>query len=107
MEISVTDLMHLLKVHTETLQVIDCREEEEWQHCRIEGSELIPLSEFAQKTAGWDCSDKRKKIIYCHHGIRSLQATKFLRSKGFENTFSLAGGIDAWSVQINPEIPRY
>ncbi|MFP6874563.1 MAG: rhodanese-like domain-containing protein [Verrucomicrobiales bacterium] len=107
MEISVTDLMCLLKAQAETLQIIDCREEEEWQYCHIDRSELIPLSQFAQQTAGWDCSDKRKKIIYCHHGMRSLQATKLLRTRGFKNTFSLMGGIDAWSVHADPEIPRY
>ena len=107
MEISAPDLTRLIKTHAGTVQLIDCREPEEWHQCRINGAELIPLSQFAQLTEHWDFSDKRKKIIYCHHGIRSLQATRFLRNRGFENTYSLRGGIDAWSVEVDPAIPRY
>ena len=107
MEISVHDLQELIKADAESIQLIDCREPEEWQQCRIEGSELIPLSQFAQATAGWDSSDQRKKVIYCHHGVRSLQATAFLRNRGFVNTYSLQGGIDTWSVEVDPDVPRY
>ncbi|MCP4849532.1 MAG: sulfurtransferase [Verrucomicrobiaceae bacterium] len=107
MEISAPELKRLITENAEAIHLIDCRDAEEWRLCHIEGSELIPLSEFAQKTADWDPADKRKKIIYCHHGIRSLQATIFLRTKGFEDTYSLQGGIDAWSVEVNPMMPRY
>ena len=46
-------------------------------------------------------------VIYCHHGIRSLHATHQMRSKGFKNTYSLAGGIERWSYDIDPTIARY
>jgi rhodanese-related sulfurtransferase len=107
MEINAHDLQKLIKAHADSIQLIDCREPEEWQQCRIEGSELIPLSQFAQATEGWDSSDQRKKVIYCHHGVRSLQATAYLRNKGFVNTYSLQGGIDIWSVEVDPDVPRY
>lgn len=107
MEISAQELLLLMKEDTDNIQLIDCRETDEWQLCRIEGSKLIPLSQFAARTASWDSADGKKMVIYCHHGMRSLQATAFLRNKGFENTYSLKGGIDNWSVEVDPEVPRY
>lgn len=95
------------------LRLIDCREEDEFAFNRIEGGELIPLSRFAAEapaklppsTALGD--DAAPVVIYCHHGMRSLQATHFLRRHGVEKCWSLAGGIDAWSLQIDCEVPRY
>jgi len=49
----------------------------------------------------------RPVIVYCHHGMRSLHATKFLRAKGIEKAQSMAGGIDAWSLKIDSSTPRY
>ena len=49
----------------------------------------------------------RSVVIYCHHGMRSLNATQFLRARGLEQTFSLRGGIEAWSLTVDPEVPRY
>ena len=107
MEILARDLLQLMKDTAQRIHLIDCRETDEWELCRIEGSELIPLSQFANLTANWELNDTRNKVIYCHHGIRSLQATGFLRNKGFENAYSLQGGIDNWSVEIDPNMPRY
>lgn len=50
--------------------------------------------------------DKLPLIVYCHHGVRSLYATQFLKFHGFD-ALSLRGGIDAWSTEIDPDIPRY
>lgn len=90
-------------------RLIDCREEDEFSLCRIENAELIPLSRFAEeassKLLGGD--DSVPVIVYCHHGIRSMNATLYLREKGLEKVWSLAGGIDLWSCQIDPEVPRY
>ena len=46
-------------------------------------------------------------VVYCHHGIRSMSAAQFLERAGFTNVVSLAGGIDAWSVEVDPKVPRY
>jgi rhodanese-related sulfurtransferase len=46
-------------------------------------------------------------VVYCHHGNRSARAVDFLRRMGFENTRNLAGGINAWSLEIDPSVPRY
>ncbi|HEY8962292.1 MAG TPA: rhodanese-like domain-containing protein [Luteolibacter sp.] len=88
-------------------RLIDCREPEEWDFCRIEGAELIPLNSFPQKAASLVASSPHGLIIYCHHGMRSLHATAFLRAHGLENAFSMAGGIDAWSRTTDPAVPRY
>ena len=50
--------------------------------------------------------DKKPLIVYCHHGVRSLYATQFLKYHGYD-ALSLAGGIDLWSLEIDPTVPRY
>ena len=104
-EVSVAKLAELRG--RDRIRIIDCREEDEWSLCRIEGAELVPLSRFAELTQSWAPAEGEVQIVYCHHGMRSLQATQFLRAKGFSNTFSLAGGIDAWSTEIDPSVVRY
>lgn len=91
------------------LRLIDCREEDEHALCRIEGAEWIPLSRFAEEATRkiLHSGDPRPIVVYCHHGMRSLHATVFLRERGRKETWSLAGGIDLWSRQIDPEMPRY
>jgi adenylyltransferase/sulfurtransferase len=88
-------------------RLIDCREPDEWDFCRIDGAELFPLSAFAEKAPALVSSSPRGLVVYCHHGMRSLRATAFLRSHGLADAFSMAGGIDAWSRAIDPEMPRY
>ncbi len=91
------------------IRLVDCRESDEVALCRIEGAEWIPLSRFAEeatrKLLGGD--DPRPVVVYCHHGMRSMHATLFLRERGRRLTWSLAGGIDLWSREIDAEIPRY
>ncbi len=90
------------------IRLIDCREEDEYYICRIEGGELRPLSDFVEQARVHLLDDPGiPMIVYCHHGIRSMQATMFLRQWGRENVWSLAGGIDLWSQEIDPEVGRY
>lgn len=91
------------------VRLIDCREEDEFAHCRIEGAELIPLSRFGEEALRKivQSGDPRPVVVYCHHGMRSMHATLFLRQHGKKETWSLAGGIDLWSQQIDPAVPRY
>lgn len=88
-------------------RLIDCREDDEWQICRIEGSELIPLSRFAELAPQRLVDVDERVVIHCHHGMRSAQAAYFLRQTGMECAWSMAGGIDAWSQEIDPGVPRY
>lgn len=88
-------------------RLIDCREAEELAICQIPGNEWIPLGEFPNRLDFLTTNPPRGVVIYCHHGMRSLRAALFLRSRGFENAFSMMGGIDLWADRIDPETPRY
>ena len=87
------------------LVILDVREPWEYQTAKIEGSTLIPLGQLEKRI---DELDKEADIVcLCHMGVRSYRAMKFLQSCGFKNVKNLAGGIDAWSVKIDPKVPRY
>jgi rhodanese-related sulfurtransferase len=89
------------------LRLIDCREEDEYAFNHIRKGELLPLSRFGE--TAWDAlkDEERPVVIYCHHGGRSLRATRWLRSKGLTKVFSLKGGIDQWSLSVDSSVPRY
>lgn len=106
-EVDAPALAALLESGPGSLRLIDCREEDEWLLCRIGGATLVPLSTFAESVSAWDNTAPAPLVVYCHHGVRSLQAARYLRAKGFEKSFSLAGGIDAWSEEVDRSVPRY
>ena len=85
--------------------LLDVREPHEYQICRLADSKLMPLSEFMEHLPELDSS--KQYVVYCHHGVRSMNALQFLRGAGFTKVKSLQGGIDAWSRQVDPAIPRY
>ena len=87
-------------------RLIDVREMDEWAFNRIAGAELIPLSQFQQRGPE-ELSPDDEIVLYCHHGIRSGKAQGFLKAHGYENVLNLSGGIDAWSTQADPSVPRY
>ncbi len=87
--------------------LIDCREQHEYDFCHIEGAVLIPLSSFTGRAEALLHHADQQALIYCHHGVRSLHAVQYLAQQGFENTLSVEGGIDLWSLQIDSAIPRY
>lgn len=89
------------------LTLIDCREAEEWNFNRIEGAMHFPLSRMPAIAAHLVALAGPEMIVYCHHGIRSLHLTRWLRAHGVSNVFSLAGGISAWSRDIDFTIPEY
>jgi rhodanese-related sulfurtransferase len=89
----------------EKLVLIDVREPWERQLCRIEGATLIPLGTLAASLQ--TLPDVDELVCYCHHGMRSLDAATWLRFQGIEKAKSLAGGIERWSVEIDPNVPRY
>lgn len=88
-------------------RLIDCREPEEWDTCRIEGAELLPLGEFAQRHPGVLADPDEPIVIHCHHGVRSAKAALFLRQKGYTNVWSMARGIEGWSLEVDSAVPRY
>lgn len=92
----------------EPLVLIDVREPFEVQLSCIAGAELIPMDRIpAQQQRLEGLSDETPLVIYCHHGMRSLQVVAWLRRQGIENCQSLSGGIDLWSTEVDPAVPRY
>jgi rhodanese-related sulfurtransferase len=87
------------------LRLIDVREPEEHAICRIEGAQLIPMGTVPLRLQELD--DETPLVIFCHHGVRSLSVVDWLRRQGVENCRSMAGGIDLWSLQVDPGVPRY
>jgi rhodanese-related sulfurtransferase len=85
--------------------LVDVREPWEQEICRIDGARLVPLGALAASLN--TLPDVEEVICYCHHGMRSLDATAWLRFQGFEKAKSLTGGIERWSVEINSTVPRY
>jgi adenylyltransferase/sulfurtransferase len=85
--------------------LLDVREPQEWDITHIEGARLIPLGEVAQRANELDTADEL--VVYCHHGMRSARAIGVLQSMGFKKLKNLAGGIDAWAVNIDQDMPRY
>lgn len=86
-------------------RLLDVREQDEHEYCKIEGAELFPLSEIEVWSDELDPS--REYIIHCHSGRRSWQACAYLMSKGFVSVSNLSGGINAWSMDVDPNVPRY
>jgi adenylyltransferase/sulfurtransferase len=87
------------------LTLLDVRNPHEYALCRIEGSTLIPLPELADRLDELD--PRATVVVHCHAGGRSAQAVAFLRRRGFPRAINLAGGIEAWSLEIDPSVPRY
>jgi len=86
-------------------QVIDVREPWEWEICRLPGARLVPLSELDDHIDTLD--PQRETIVYCHRGMRSLDAAHRLRAAGFTRVAHLEGGIDRWSVEMDASVARY
>jgi rhodanese-related sulfurtransferase len=108
LEISPTEVAAWIHLpHDQRPMLIDCREADELAICQIHGNEWIPLGDFPSTGPEWCGDATRGVVVYCHHGMRSLRAAMILRSRGIENAFSMAGGIDAWSRSIDPAVPRY
>lgn len=92
----------------EPLVLIDVREPGEYQLARIEGAELIPMRTVPARLQHLEAeSDRGTLIVYCHHGVRSLNVVSWLRGQGIANAQSMAGGIDRWSREIDPSVPLY
>ena len=102
--VTVHELRKMLAASTPPL-LLDVRELEEWQLCRIEGARHLPMSQIQQRVG--ELEPTRETMVYCHHGVRSLMVAEFLIGKGFSRVASLTGGIEAWSVFVDPSVPRY
>jgi rhodanese-related sulfurtransferase len=92
----------------EQMALVDVREPFEFEAAHLEGAELIPMNTIADHLA-----EVRRKaeaapvVVLCHHGVRSLRVVEWLRRQGVENCWSMEGGIDLWSLLVDPRVPRY
>lgn len=87
------------------LQLLDVREDWEFQTARIEGSILIPMGQVASRIAELDSA--AETVVICHHGGRSMRVAGLLEQLGFPNVINLAGGVDAWARLVDPSMPVY
>ncbi len=105
LEITVLETKQILD-DGQNVWLVDVREPEEHAVARLEQAVLIPMGSVPRRLMEFEDRDEAV-IVFCHHGVRSLQVAAWLRERGVENVQSMAGGIDAWSRQVDPGVPRY
>jgi len=103
-EISPSDAAVLLK--EKQARLIDVREPWEYSTSNVEGSVLMPMGDVPAR-AHQELDPDERLFVMCHLGVRSMNVTVWLRNQGFENVQSIRGGIDAWSTEVDPSVPRY
>ncbi len=91
----------------ETFLLLDVRQDEEYATAKIDGSVLIPMGELGQRIEEIEEHKNTRIVVHCHHGGRSMMVTQALRGQGFQQAQNMAGGIDAWSLEIDSSVPRY
>jgi adenylyltransferase/sulfurtransferase len=105
-DITVEELKGKLE-RKEDFVFLDVREPFEYQIAKIKGTKLIPLGKIAEQVGELEPFKDKEIVAHCHHGGRSRKALEFLKSKGFKNLKNVAGGIDEWSLKVDPSVPRY
>jgi len=103
-EISSAEAETLLRENKARL--IDVREPWEFATSHIEGSVPMPMGDVPAR-AHQELDPEERLVVLCHHGMRSMNVTVWLRNQGFDQAQSLRGGIDAWSAEVDTSIPRY
>ncbi len=114
-EVSPRDAAALLAEAGAKAVLIDCRTDEEFGLLHMPGSLHLPLHEVESRGGELEIADDAQVLVICHHGVRSMKAALALRAmaasglapKAAATARSIAGGIDLWSVAVDPEIPRY
>lgn len=107
--ISVETLAQLLQEASEQIQFVDVREPQELAIAALEGFENFPLSEFADWSTNIHTrlDPTKETVVLCHHGVRSAQMCQWLMSQGFTQVRNVVGGIDEYSMMVDPTVPRY
>ena len=106
LEIDVESVKKLIDGQSDFL-LIDCREPNEHEFCRIESAKLIPMNQTPERVAELEAHRDSQIVVHCHHGGRSMQVVQWLRDQGFHGAQNMTGGIEAWSQTVDPEVPRY
>lgn len=99
------ELAKLLRSQPDEAVLLDVREPDEREVAHIEPSLHIPMNDVPARIG--EIPKGKRVIVYCHHGGRSLMVASYLEGQGFEQLGNLDGGIDAWSRQVDPSVPRY
>ncbi len=97
--------LHILLGEREDVVLLDVREDCENAYCALPGNVHIPMDVLGQRQG--ELPDGRPIVVYCHHGVRSMHCAMYLADAGFGPVYNLAGGIDAWARDVEPEMPRY
>ena len=106
LEIDVSEAARLIRDQPDKdVLVLDVREDDERAFCRLPDQLHIPIGQIQ---ARWqELPRDRHLLVYCHHGMRSLRVAHFLRMMGIPDAQSIRGGIEAWSLEVDPRVPRY
>lgn len=91
----------------EDFLLLDCREQAEYNTAKIDAATLIPMAEIQYRLQDLEQWREKEIVVHCHLGGRSLRVTQYLREMGFDKTQNMTGGIEAWSVEVDPSVPRY
>jgi rhodanese-related sulfurtransferase len=105
-EISPRDVARLLN-ERRSFVLLDCRRPDEFDVCRIEGAQLVPMQDLDLHLPRLRGRERDLIVVYCHTGRRSRTVTLVLRDQGFTNARTMVGGIERWSLEIDPSVPRY
>jgi rhodanese-related sulfurtransferase len=90
----------------ESFTLLDVREPWEFEVSRIDGSKHMPMGDVPTR-AHQELNPDEEVVVVCHHGVRSLNVTHWLREQGFERVQSMRGGIDSWSRRVDGKVPLY
>jgi rhodanese-related sulfurtransferase len=104
LEISAVEAAELLK--EKLARLVDVREPWEFAKTSIEGSLLMPMGEVASR-ANQELDPDERLLVLCHHGVRSMSVTVWMRNHGFDQAQSVRGGIEAWSREVDTALARY
>jgi rhodanese-related sulfurtransferase len=107
LEIDVRSVKQLLDAGEPDFLLLDCREPSEHATAQIAGATLIPMKTIPSRLEELEPFRQGRVVVHCHHGGRSTRVTHWLRQQGFTNVQNMTGGIDAWSQEIDPAVPRY
>jgi rhodanese-related sulfurtransferase len=104
-EIAPAELKALLDSHSDVV-VLDVREPWEIETASLAGTTNIPMGDIPARF-GQELDPEKRIVVICHHGVRSMNVTAWLRQQGLEDVQSLRGGIDRWSREIDPKVSLY
>jgi rhodanese-related sulfurtransferase len=103
-EISVRELARKRSLGEEFV-LLDVREDDELAVAALDGALHVPMGQIPARLG--EIPREQEIVVMCHGGVRSDSVAHFLRAQGYARVLNLAGGIDAWSCEVDPQVPRY